>query len=408
MKKIYSLLIGLFVAATTFAVTPLVDGEIYYIKSEKVSGIGARNAQFLTFEGTNLVFVEKTAEGAKADVNFQWKAYAAGTDGYYIQNVGDGKYVTFTGSKVANGVFLADKDDAKSKVTLIEGNLLTIGDFSTTSYGVESAYAPGLVIDVYGNNEAQIGVWDWDGGAINRRFYFMTEAVLDDFEAALNAPPVVPPLEGTGKIYMIDFRGVWFTINYDAAPNAGLWTAISDDIDSDRQKFEFVPVEEGKDDFFYIHVLSGGYLETDGDVGNYPVRFSILEVPETEFVILVFDGQSIGGYGTNTGIPNQGLGKDGMWFYTKPINGDGNSDFINWCTLVEIGGTAIGKVNVNSNVNVYSQNGSIYVKGAEGRVIISSMTGASTVVDAKKPYYVGKPGIYIVRANGEAHKVLVK
>ena len=190
MKKLSLLLMSLFVVWSTYAVTPLTDGEIYYIKSEKTGGVGSRNAQFLTIgTGDILVFEAKTAAGAAADNNCKWKVTAAGTDGYYIQNLGNSKYVTFDGTKSINGVKTADKNDANSKVILLDGSTVTIDDFSIDSYGIESAANSGLVMDVYANNEGHIGVWDWAGGEDNRRFLFMTQTDLDEFEAALPPPP---------------------------------------------------------------------------------------------------------------------------------------------------------------------------------------------------------------------------
>jgi hypothetical protein len=73
-----------------------------------------------------------------------------------------------------------------------------------------------------------------------------------------------------------------------------------------------------------------------------------------------------------------------------------------------IPGTSIKLPNNVDNVIVYSREGSIYVQGAEGKVTITSLTGASISIDAKSSYYVGTKGIYIVKANNKAYKILVQ
>jgi hypothetical protein len=171
--------------------TTLIDGETYYIKSEKIDGVGKRTTQLLTYDGNFLVFKDKTAEAAINDTDFQWEVTATTDNGYYIRNVGNGKYITFTGLSEPNGAYLADKDDAKSKIFLLEGVLLTIGNFSIKSYGIESAAYPNKVIDVYGNNQAQVGVWSWNGGAVTSRFFFLTQSVLSVFESITSSPPAV-------------------------------------------------------------------------------------------------------------------------------------------------------------------------------------------------------------------------
>jgi len=72
------------------------------------------------------------------------------------------------------------------------------------------------------------------------------------------------------------------------------------------------------------------------------------------------------------------------------------------------GGTTALDNNKESKISVLSQDGVISVTGAKGMATIVTMTGATATFDTQKPYNVREKGIYIVRVNGEVHKILVK
>jgi uncharacterized protein YjhX (UPF0386 family) len=60
-------------------------------------------------------------------------------------------------------------------------------------------------------------------------------------------------------------------------------------------------------------------------------------------------------------------------------------------------------------VSIFARDGVIYVNGATGTVSVFSITGKNVgAFDAGKPYTIKEKGIYIVRVNGKAFKVMVQ
>lgn len=103
-------------------------------------------------------------------------------------------------------------------------------------------------------------------------------------------------------------------------------------------------------------------------------------------------------------VPNDffhGVLEGGIVFY-------GFSDFGSLWRFAPETPAAIKTTDATSDIHVFSHNGVISVNGYKGMASIVSMTGVTATFDTQKPYNTGGKGIYIIRVNSKAYKVIVK
>jgi hypothetical protein len=208
---------------------------------------------------------------------------------------------------------------------------------------------------------------------------------------------------------------VWYRIKSFRSTNAGIVnyaTHIGDgalkseylDEESDAQLFAFIGDTDGFDVYNKSYLDNGAKAINNGVVTisseEWTNKWKVVKTENPEETYAIYDAV---------------LGTDKCWHatmfdwqgYAIVIYGIGDSGSFLTFEKVDTG-TGIAKIKTGSDVNVFSRDRTIYVQGAKGNMTITSLTGASVTVDAKTPYFVKSTGIYIVRVNGEAHKVIVK